>query len=156
MEIARVLGIDLLRRYTDDFFALHWQEHSSGPRAHWADPFAAASSGPYPNHNLQGCYALFHGAELRYIGVAASRGAGRYKGHGIGARLKHVVAVDWKTKTPEGKRVYRVLDRWSDITHISTIGFPVGYGYLAAALECYLLTRPGTEALHNKNRPGAA
>ncbi|MGI0135102.1 MAG: hypothetical protein ACREBW_09120, partial [Candidatus Micrarchaeaceae archaeon] len=88
------------------------------------------------------------------VGLAASRGSGRYKGHGIGSRIKHVIAVDWDNKSESGKRVYKVREKWAEITHISSIGFS-DKGYLAAALESYLLGRLNPDGMLNRNRPGA-
>lgn len=147
-------GIQQLKTLTSDFFALHWKQELLGTPPDWHEPFPAARGGPYPNHDSQGCYALFNGAELRYIGVAIGRGSGLYKGHGIGSRIQHVITVDWDSRSPNGGRMYKVREKWSDISDITTIGFH-HHGYLAAALECFLLTRLDPIRLINKNRPGA-
>jgi hypothetical protein len=121
----------------------------------WIEPVPATGPCPIANHDRQGCYALFKGTELCYIGLGASRGWGPYKGHGIGARIKHVLSVDWNNKTPDGLRMYKVQEKWADVTHVSTFGFPHNFGYLAPALESYILTRGDMSGLQNKHRPGA-
>ena len=153
--ITSVLSIEALRSHTSDFLANHWQQPLESCMA-WVDAFPAAGPCPIKHHDHQGCYALFKGSKLCYIGLAASRGWGPYKGHGIGARIKHVLAIDWGIKTADGTRFYKLKEAWSDVTHISTFGFPSNFGYLAPALESYILTREDMQDLQNKNRPGAA
>ena len=144
-----------LRKHTTSFFALHWDTKALGSHPQWEDSFPIVSPGPYPNSNLQGCYALFADDKLWYIGVGSSRGSGKYKGEGIGTRLKHVVAVDWRNKSHDGKRIYCVKDKWKGVTHISTIGFEPGTGYLAIALEHYLLSKLSPEPIRNVCKPGS-
>ncbi len=148
-------GLVELRDLTNKFFLLHWRIDSLGEPGQWSDLFPLASSGPYPNSNYQGCYALFSGTELRYVGVGSSRGSGKYIGQGIGSRLKHVVEVDWTKKSADGSRIYKARDKWSAITHISTVGFKAT-GYLAISLEHYLLSELDSSQLLNSQRPGSA
>jgi hypothetical protein len=146
--------LEELRTYTRQFFSNHWRADELGPAPQWANLFPLAISGPYPNSRAQGCYALFADSELWYVGVGSSRGSGRYKGEGIGARIRHFVSVDW-TSQYAGERIYRAKDKWLGVTHLSTIGFPVGTGYLAVSLEQFLLSKLDPTPPRNTCKPGS-
>jgi hypothetical protein len=85
--------------------------------------------------------------EVVYIGLGTSRGRGKHKEHGIGARLNQQVLVWDRAMTSDlANRVYKPKDEWKEITEIYTFGFPSGYGYLACAFEAYLISTLEPEA----------
>lgn len=145
-----------IEELTKEFFHLHWQD-SFGSAPEWSGYWSITSQGPIPNGDKQGCYSLYENGKLTYIGLGVSRGGGLYKEHGIGKRLySHVVAVDHSRPEENNKGFYKPRERWSAVTHIRTIGFPSGRGYLAPALELFLLNKiPGNE-LKNVQKSGSA
>lgn len=99
-----------------------------------------------PNYDKQGVYVFVKDNFVTYVGSGVASIKGRYKGHGLGKRIYSYLRV-----LKEGE--YCAVDRrLKDADYLMTIGFPEGYGYMAIALEYYLLTKLVTE--HNKNRPG--
>lgn len=142
--------LDDLREATASFMRLHWP--SGAPDTpDWHGQWPLRSPGPVPNHDKQGCYAIFEAGALIYIGLAASSGTGNYVGHGIGSRLyKHVLCIDWEASA-KAPRCYKPQDRWLCASHLSTIGFPEQLSYLAPALEIYLIRHFSSVAgLQNK------
>jgi hypothetical protein len=66
------VGIDTLQEVTAQFFRLHWSAREIGRKApSWKGPYLFRGALPYPEEG--GCYALYQGATLRYIGLGASR-----------------------------------------------------------------------------------
>lgn len=127
---------------TRDFFKLHWSDLEIGcspPRWRTWD-----RSGRPDEAELGGCYAIYEGAELLYVGVAVTEGknASQGKKYGLLSRLqRHVLK---RSLDAEGR--YPPLDRkgkehWANLDCIRMIGFPAGQRYLAAALEVYLISR---------------
>lgn len=119
---------------TDSFFHLHWNKEALGAPPAWVawDTFL---DGSVPNYQYGGCYALFSGDQLIYIGLGASRGGGIYQRHGISRRLMaHVLRSD----VTSGPTRSKLLDRWVDISSLWTLGFPSN-DYLAPALESFLI-----------------
>ena len=121
---------------TDQFFDLHWPHDEERPS--WSDAWSFA--GEIPNQRLQGCYAILLGESVVYIGVGAGKGSGIYEGAGLGSRLHRYWRTHSKTpKAPDGTSLYEPTGEWAGATGIATIGFPAGRGYLAYALEPYLI-----------------
>ncbi len=149
-------AMSTIEESTKDFFHRHWQ-NSFGQTPEWSAHWSITSQGPIPNGDKQGCYCLYENSDLVYVGLGVSRGSGLYKEHGIGKRLySHVVAVDHSRSAENGKGFYKPREKWSAVTHIRTIGFPSGYGYLAPALELFLLNQPLGAQLKNRQKSGSA
>lgn len=130
---AHPSGERLLAR-TGDFFERHWNVEALGAPPAW-QAWETFLDGSVPNHQYGGCYAIFAGHELIYVGLGASRGGGRYPEHGISRRLMaHVLRSD-RRKSPYGSRL---IEAWAEATAIWTIGF-ASCGYLAPALESFLI-----------------
>ena len=148
--------IPVLFALTAEFFERHWQK-SFGEIPQWCEPWSLTGQGPVPNHDRQGCYCLFAMDTPIYIGLGAARGSGLYKDHGIGKRLySHVLRVDSSRGIFNGKGFYMPREKWRIATHLRTIGFPKSYGYLAPALESFLLARlPHELSSYNRMRPGS-
>lgn len=128
------LDIDKLMAESNSFFDLHWNEKALGLPPEWKS-WETFLDGSVPNYQYGGCYALFSGDELVYLGLGASRGGGIYPQHGISRRLMaHVLRSD----PASGPYRSKLMDNWIDITAIWTLGFPSNE-YLAAALEGYLI-----------------
>ena len=147
----------MLLELTEGFFQRHWQD-AFGAVPEWCEPWPINSQGPVPNGERQGCYCLFQNATPIYVGLGASRGSGLYREHGIGKRLySHVLRVDSSRGVVNNKGFYMPREKWQHVTHLRTIGFPSGYGYLAPALESFLLSQlPQSLSLHNTMRPGSS
>lgn len=123
-----------LARATEEFFARHWAKEILGQHPTW-QRWESFLSGSVPNYQHPGCYAIFFDGGLRYVGLGASRGGGIYKEHGISRRLMaHVIQGD----RSRGPTWSKLRERFTDATDIYTLGLP-GTGYLAAALETYLI-----------------
>ena len=125
-----------LEQATAEFFRRHWHEETlSIQRPDWKnwDKFL---NGSVPNYDLGGCYSLFSGLDLLYIGLGASKGGGIYTDHGLSRRLMaHVIASDQR----RGREWSKLREAWNSVTSIQTIGFPNEFSYLAAALETFLI-----------------
>lgn len=119
---------------TNQFFDRHWVDELAGSRPTWMQwqPFLFGS---VPNHQYAGCYAVFFGSELRYIGLGASRGGGIYVEHGISRRLRDHVT---KSDRSRGKEWDKLREKFFGATSIYTLGLPTA-PYLAASLETYLI-----------------
>ncbi|MDZ4097137.1 MAG: hypothetical protein U1E13_00410 [Methylophilaceae bacterium] len=147
----------MLDKLTREFFERHWQK-SFGPEPTWSEPWSVIGQGPVPNGDKQGCYFLYQGPNPFYLGLGVSRGSGLYREHGIGIRLYgHVLCIDASKGIQNNKGFYMPREKWKSVTHLRTIGFPSGYGYLAPSLELFLLnTLPSSFIVANTLRPGAA
>lgn len=124
-----------LEAETKKFFGMHWNTDLIGtPSPSWQvwNEF----KGSAPNYQLGGCYALFAGDALEYIGLGSSRGGGLYCDHGISRRLgSHVYRLDKE----RGPGWLKLRPDWESITSIHTIGFEARHNHLAPALEAYLI-----------------
>ncbi|MHA6205465.1 hypothetical protein ACXU4B_13645 [Dyella soli] len=131
------MTIQSLEKKTGEFFLRHWANTGlSIPEWQCWDDFLHA---PVPSYNLGGCYALFQGSSLIYVGSGISRGSGRYRDQGISTRMmKHVYSTD-----RDKPGMYKLCDKWAAVTAIFTIGFPNECAYLAVALETYLIRELG-------------
>lgn len=135
-----------LKAHTEAFFDLHWNEQTIGaPFPIWSDPWRL--QGSVPNYDKQGVYAFVKDGVVTYIGSGTGKGKKGYEGHGLGARIGSYIRV----AKPGLYRAHNMCLAEADF--LLTIGFPAGFGHIAAALEHYLLARMPT--LHNKNRPGS-
>lgn len=130
--------LDHLRRQTEVFFDLHWPHGEAQPE--WSERWEFL--GPIPNHEVQGCYALLRSDAVVYIGVGAGKGTARYRGAGLGTRLHPYWRKHPGGPHPEsGAARYVAAEKWVGTDAIVTIGFPPERGYLAYALEPYLIAR---------------
>ena len=121
----------MLIERTNEFFERHWSDNQNCPT--WN--FDWQWRGAVPNYLLPGLYALFKDEELVYIGLGRG-GAER----GLSARLEsHVLKIE---KCGNDKW-YVPQPKWAElgVNQLATIGFPTDYGYLAPALEDYLIER---------------
>jgi hypothetical protein len=135
--VSLTLGLSDLCTATECFFNMHWNRqvigHDPPEWLHWPE-----FRGSVPNYQLGGCYALFEGSKLCYIGVGASRGGGLYPQHGISRRLmSHVLRSD-RAKGPEWSKP-RV--GWEGIDSIYTIGFTSNVAHLSSSLESFLIRK---------------
>ena len=124
---------DLVEK-TDQFFERYWNIEDATPQ--WSEPWEF--NGTIPNHDQKGCYALFEGEKLVYIGLAIGfNGKGLYEGHGIGSRLHRV----WRKNSKKNGEDYEPGPGYEDITSLRSIGFGVGESKdhfpIAAALEVF-------------------
>ena len=149
--MCEMITLERLKAATEDFFTRHWVERELGPKPTFWDG-RWEFKGTVPNHDKPGCYALLSGKEVVYIGVGARRGAGRYEGMGLGARLTHV----WKTKGGQRTGEYEPEKKWADrkIDAVATMGLPRKYGYLAYALEAFLIS--SLVPKYNVTKPGSS
>lgn len=134
-----------LKLLTSEFFGKHWNNlvlRTEPPS--WSEQYRF--NGSLPNHDKQGVYAFVKGNVITYIGVATSKGGGRYRGHGLGKRFQAYSKVVDDAHTPTDARLI-------DAGAMMTIGFSQDHAYLANALELFLIGRLDTE--HNANRPGS-
>ena len=74
-----------LIRNTELFFEHHWNVDLLGTPPEWSP--VHFNFGKIPNYDKQGVYAFIKGDLVTYIGVGTSRGAGRYRGNGLSARV---------------------------------------------------------------------
>lgn len=126
-----------LEQATEAFFDRYWPTGcSSSARPPWQEWIqfhqGPAFQGPVPNHLSKGCYALFAGQKLIYIGIGAG------VSHGISKRLTGHVICGHETL---GRNHYQLTSKWSEVSSIHTIGFPEEDFYLAAALEVFLIEK---------------
>jgi len=140
------ISIKSLKKHTKDFFNLHWNEQLIGSSApEWSREWRLIGSAP--KYEKQGVYAFVDDDEITYIGSGVSKGKKGYEGHGLGTRIAAYVRVE-----KDGQ--YKAHDeRLAEAGALVTIGFPLGYGHIAIALEYYLLARIPTK--YNRNRPGS-
>ena len=120
---------------TEKFFNHYWNISKEEP-PFWSERWDFNSS--IPNNEKRGCYALFNGQELIYIGVGIGKSFGKYLGSGLGVRLKRY----WKVNKDQNSDVkYMPTDDWLELTSLMTIGFEEKDYPLAAALEIYLINK---------------
>lgn len=131
------VAIDEVVSATSAYFSRHWNASAIGQSPpEWQGWYEF--NGSAPNYQLGGCYALFEGDELHYIGLGASLGGGRYIGHGLSRRLKaHVLQNDWE----KGPEWLKLRPRWPGISSIYTIGFDNENVHLAPSLETFLIRK---------------
>ena len=122
-----------LNKTTDEFLNRHWPASGDfGERPTWISWESPFLRGGIPNNELGGCYALFIGEDLIYIGKGVTKATG-----GISRRLTGYVL---RIKGHEGKTALRkLMERWGNITNVCTIGFSEGMKYLALSLESFLI-----------------
>lgn len=127
--------INDLLQVTEEFFKLYWNP-SNGPPPKWSEQWDFNS--PIPNNDKRGCYSLFKGKEIKYIGVGIGKSFGNYHGSGLGDRLKRY----WQVNKDHGTSVkYKPTKNWAELSSLITIGFSKEHYHLAAALEIYLINR---------------
>lgn len=133
-----------LQNETTIFFNKHWGSTDTPPMWTVWQNFLSAS---VPNYDKGGCYALFEGNSLVYVGVGISLGSGLYIQHGISRRMMSHVYCSNKSK---GKNQLKLTGIWTqrNITSCATIGFDADITYLAAALEVFLIRK--LRPAHNK------
>ncbi|MBW2005003.1 MAG: hypothetical protein JRI72_10410 [Deltaproteobacteria bacterium] len=139
-------AISKLKSVTKEFSDKHWCEQEIDKSApEWSEAYFL--QGSMPNHDKQGVYAFLTKHEVIYIGVGASRGSGRYRGHGLGSRMQdHMKCIGPGTYEAKDKKL-------EEADYIVTIGFDIEQAYLAYALESFLISRLNPK--HNRNAPGA-
>ena len=124
-----MLTADNLIKETREFFTYYWNLPNE-QTPFWSEHWDFNSS--IPNYWKKGCYALFKGQELIYIGVGIGNGSG------LGDRLQRYWKLN-KDHNPELK--YKPEDDWMELTSLMTIGFEEKDYPLAAALEIYLIKK---------------
>jgi hypothetical protein len=130
-----------IERATKDFLEKHWNSVKCGDfgttnREEWEKLV-----GTTPNSTKQGCYVFILNDGAFYVGSAVSKGSGIYVECGIGDRLNDYTEWARDAGALNGKRSYRVKGNLDAQTRIFTLGFPSGFGYLALALEAYLIVQ---------------
>ena len=142
---------DDLREATRRFFAKHWNpalcDQHEPPD--WSEPWELV--GEMPGSARQGCYALVEGGVVTYIGKGGGRGSGGYPECGLGKRIGAYMRRAKDKGRTDGQRVYEFRELYRKHTGIMTIAFPSGYGYLALALEAYLIAEFTDKGLTNKH-----
>jgi len=121
-----------LQRETKVFFDLYWKnEYGQHPTwsGHWI------FEGTIPQNNKRGCYALFTGFDIIYIGVVIGKSTDFYRRTGLGEQLKNY----WRVNKDNPGKNYQPRDNWKEVTSLITIGFGEDHFPLAAALEVYLI-----------------
>ncbi len=132
-----------LKRLTNEFFLKHWNAETLQEDApEWSDIYRF--EGSLPNYDKQGVYAFVQDNIVTYIGVGASKGNGRYAGHGLGKRFQAYSRVENDKHVPKDPRLV-------EAGGMITLGFNPTHSYLAYALEMYLIGKMNTK--YNENRP---
>lgn len=129
------ISMDEVESNTDAFLTRHWNEEAIGhPAPKWENRWTF--DGPIPARERDGCYALLADGAVLYIGVGHSEAESQWKGEGLSKRLSSY----WK-KADKGEREYSPVPPWAErgLNEIRTNAFPPGTGYLAYALEAYLI-----------------
>ena len=145
--------MDDVRRETQEFIRRHWDisKLDTEESPIWCE---YGLTGTCPNEDRPGCYALVEGGEVTYIGSGASQGHGIYEGCGLGHRLNGYLQYDrTQPAATLADRRYKPKPQYT-FTSLHTFGFPRVYGYMALALESFLLNRVPTS--DNKHRPGGS
>lgn len=124
-----------LRQATCDFFHLFWNDVNGQP-PEWSEHWNFR--GTIPNHDKRGCYALFTGNEIVYIGCGLGKSSEPYIGCGLGDRLKNYWTV---SKELKANQEYVPSTNWPTLTSIATIGFNETQFPIAASLEIYLIQK---------------
>lgn len=145
-----------LKNKTTYFFRLHWNKDAIGhDPPTWSERWNYVGS--IPGHESKGCYALFSGDELIYIGLGIGHSSGIYAGSGLGARLSRTWTIDKQNPAAaEAERRYKPMEQWSNVDGIHTLAFTgnlAEWAYLAAALEFYLIKtlKPAKNRTHKTN-----
>ena len=133
-----------LRDATRQFFNLHWcldESKIADPPPEWNDPWLF--QGTIPKQDKPGCYALLDGENIKYIGVGAGQAPGDYQHAGLGKRLHEYWRRDNNyLDLPLNERKYKPSEKYAEwLTGIITMGLDKNYGYLARALEAFLIAR---------------
>ena len=138
-------NLDNLKFLTNGFFEKHWNIDTLKTQPpQWSERYEFIGS--LPNYDKQGVYAFIKCNRVTYVGVATSKGDGRYRGHGLGKRFQAYTNVVDDAHSPVDSRLV-------DAGAMITIGFEQDHAYLANALELFLIGR--LEPEHNVNRPGS-
>lgn len=143
-----------LRTHTLYFMAQHWIFENVPVTPEWSPPWKFVNS--IPNHNRQGCYALFAGIELIYLGVGAGARLYDYAGHGLGGRISNYIVCTKRAARGSGiGGEYKPNKKWGarGLDAIQTIGFSSDLAYLAYALEAFLISK--LTPRYNSKKPGA-
>ncbi len=74
-----------LQRETEAFFKLYWNPEL-GELPTWSEYWYF--EGAIPQNTKKGCYALFKGNDIIYIGAGIGKSTVFYNGAGLGDRLK--------------------------------------------------------------------
>ena len=129
--------IKTLQNLSSHFFALHWPNN-----IHFSPPLEWSEwdfNDGVPNSDKPGCYAILNDKdEIIYIGVGAGKGSGLYQGFGLGSRIRGSWQV---SKNKANKNKYEFVDRWTEkgASILITLGIDHAFGYLAYALEVFLI-----------------
>jgi len=132
---------------TLEFFGQHWAPTIGLPSPTWSEEYRFV--GEIYNNQYQGCYVLMKEDAVIYVGSAVSKGRGRYRECGIGERFNAYLRWDKSSPSTIQTRVFKPRESISGVTAARTIGFPSGHGYLALALEAFLIARFKEHGLHN-------
>ena len=142
---SKPISIDELKAKTHQFFKLHWSLDNPPPQwdGFWYFQGTIHQDKPgIPNQDKPGCYALLEeGDNVAKIGVGAGPAPGDYQHAGLGKRLHEYWRVDKNySDLPTEERKYKPSEDYAEwLTGIMTIGFDKDYGYLARALEAFLI-----------------
>lgn len=133
-----MLAIKELKVGLDEFLALHWPSSLTQQygKPEWSRLWRGI--GELHNHLSPGVYALKSDKGIEYIGSGIRRGKYDYSDNGIGGRTGNYFRWQRDICREDGRRVYKFCGDWKGIY---TVGFPPELGYLAPALEHYLISR---------------
>lgn len=134
-------SIAMLERATEEFLNRYWNSTAIGQTPpSWDGSYNF--TGALPNGDKKGCYAVEKEGEIIYVGSGIGRGAGIYEGHGLGARIGHIIKWDKTVPAQDiASRVYVLRPGWEGISRIWTIGFDTNHACLALALEAFLIAK---------------
>ena len=111
-----------LQRETEAFFKLYWKPEF-GQLPTWSEYWYF--EGAIPQNTQSGCYTLFKGNDIIYIGA------------GLGDQLKK----HWRVNKDDSGKQYCPTEDWKEVTSIITIGIGEDHFPLAAALEVFLIDK---------------
>jgi hypothetical protein len=134
VDLSPVEDLEKLIEATSGFFGLHWSPEQLGEPPGWR-LWETFLEGSVPGYQYGGCYALFEGNRLTYIGLGVSRGGGLYQQHGLSRRI---MAHVYRSDHARGPNCLRLHEKWLRTTGLYTLAFPE-HEYLAPALESYLI-----------------
>lgn len=131
-----VLTVNQLKTALDEFLDRHWHSPflNNYDRPQWSALWKG--KGELPNRLCPGCYALKSENGIEYIGSGIRRGKYSCSDNGIGGRASNYFLWNRGHDLKGGRRTYRMIDGW---VGIYTVGFPPEAGYLAPALEHFLI-----------------
>lgn len=144
--IRTAVSTHMLRASTRKFFSLHWSKDTECEIPRWTrlDQANIAES-----VNQGGCYAILDGSgNVSYIGLGIAKSLREGTAGGVLGRLYRHVLVRGSLSIGELKPK---REMWREMTGILYVPFRT-QGYLAAALEIYLLDKFGAALHHNKSR----